>query len=308
MNLSSLRSASLSGVLVAAGLAACASESDPYGSESGTGPTAATSAGGTSATSAAGTTTTTSPTTTTATATTTTDGTATTGAAATTAGGATSTTADATSTTGSEETFTCANRPAVTAPSITDFEDYDGVTTDLTTYGFAVNDSGDETLLRYAGLYDGSDMSGTPTLLMVAGNGSNYAVQAANTLASEWGGGIGFWINCINASSFTGITMALQGTTPTGNITVTIQEEDAAGTAVSFTTEVPISDTWTVEQFPFSGFTASDDDGGGTATGDNLVGLNIGAVMTWVETSEGSGEWVPEAAPYEITLDDVAFY
>jgi hypothetical protein len=141
---------------------------------------------------------------------------------------------------------------------------------------------------------------------MVAGNGSNYAVQAANTLATYWGGGIGFWINCINASTFTGISLAIQGTTPTGNVAFTVQEEDAAGTSVSFSTEVAITDTWTTLMFPFSGLV--NDDTTTSATGDNIVGLNIGAVMTWVETAEGSGVWEAEPAGYEITVDDLAFY
>lgn len=315
MNLSSLRLASYSALLAAAGLASCATtESAPYGQEGGdSGSNTATNGSGGATGTATGTAATTSPGTTTGTQTTTTDaGTTTTGASATTAGGATATTTTDTSTTGGdEEVFDCSNRPMVTIPALTDFESYDGAT-DLLDWGFPINDdgSGDVTNVRYMGLYDGSDGTGSPTLLIKAGNASNYAVEGANTEATEWGGGVGFWINCINATMFTGITMAVQGSSPQGTATIALNEEDASGEAVSYTTKVTLSDAWTVVQIAFSELMNIPDGEttGPSATGDNITGLNIGADMVWVESSEGADDWHPEPAPYSIQVDDLAFY
>jgi hypothetical protein len=137
---------------------------------------------------------------------------------------------------------------------------------------------------------------------MVAGNTGNYAVSGANTLASMWGGGLGFWLGCMNATSYTGLSFAIRGTTPTGNASVTLGVD---GSTSGYTAEIAITDTWATQQLPFASFA---DDSGVAATGDNINGLNVGASMTWVASADNPEMYVVEAAPYEIQLDDLAFY
>src|SRR5690606_27963228 len=110
---------------------------------------------------------------------------------ATVASGTVSSTA-ATSTTGATE-VPCATKPTLTVPLIANFEDYDGVAAAID-YGFAFNDDGTGSGVLYGGFYEHSDGTGTPSLVMVAGNGSSYAVSGSNTSASMWGGGVGMYL------------------------------------------------------------------------------------------------------------------
>lgn len=242
------------------------------------------------------------------TSTTTTGGTATTADPSTTS--VTASTSDVTSTTTSTTTgsggtggeeMTCATRPVITVPTLATFEDYDGVTA-AADYGFAFNDSGTGTGVLYGGLYDNSDGSGSPSLVMVAGNGSSYAVSGSNTEASTWGGGVGFWLGCMNASSYTGISLAVRGTTPNENMATVSLSVDGLTDGVG--TDIMISDTFSVFTLPFTMFT---NDAGETTNGDNITGLSVGAQMVWVEDTVNM-TWVPEPAPYEIVVDDVSFY
>jgi hypothetical protein len=220
------------------------------------------------------------------------------GAAATTAAATTDASATATGTTG--EVDFCLTRPTLAEPGITDFEDYDG-TTAAADYGFTLYD--DTTVQRYAGVYANSDGTGAPAFAMVAGNASSWAVSASNATAMDWGGGVGLWINCVNASSFTGVSLAVRGSSPTGMGTVAL----TIGETGSVSTPIALTETFTVHQLPFTMFTNTEVGATVTSTnGDSLTGMAVGASMSYVD--DGTGMYVAEPGAYEVVVDDVTFY
>ena len=215
-------------------------------------------------------------------------------------GGATATaatvTSDTTTSTTGEVDY-CATAPTLTAPLVTDFESYDG-SVEAGSFGWTLFDDG-ASVQRYAGLYGNSDGTGTATFSMVAGNGSVWAASAANPAATGWGGGVGFWIQCVNASSFTGISLAVRGSTPTGEGVVSL----TLG-GVGYSVAIPITETFVVQQLPFSSFTS--DAGLAATSGALLEGITVSAGMVYVD--DGTGTYVPEPGAYEVVVDDVTFY
>src|SRR6185295_18596265 len=98
----------------------------------------------------------------------------------------------------------CATKVVPAAPTITDFETYDGTTPAFGT-GSWIFTMGPTAAPAYAGLYAlsegtvGETPPATYTLAMAAGaNGSNWAARAVNTATTDWGGGVGMWMGCIN--------------------------------------------------------------------------------------------------------------
>jgi len=214
--------------------------------------------------------------------------------------GATGTTATVTGTSTTAAEDLCLTRPALTAGLVADFETYDGAT-DAATFGWTLYTDG-AAVQRYAGLYANSDGTGTPAFSMVAGNASTWAASASNPAATSWGGGVGFWMGCVNASSFTGISLAVRGSTPTGNVNVSLSVD---GGSVSAT--VPVTETFVVQQIPFTTFTNTETGALVTSTnGDNMEGLGVGASMVYVD--DGTGTYVPEPGAYTVVVDDVTFY
>lgn len=259
-------------------------------SATATGPSTATTTTGTSVTSA---------TTDTSSAT---GGPTTTGTAATTVSGTTGivgTTGVAT--TGSTPEPSCSTRPALTVPSLVDFESYDGAT-EAIDWGFEFNDDGSGENVLYGGFFDASDMSGTPTLNMVGGDTSTWAVRATNTQASDWGGGIGLWLGCMNASSYTGISLAVRGATPNQNAVSVALTVDGLTAGVG--TTIYVTDLFQTFELPFSEFTNDYDE---TTNGDNINGLAINAQMLWVQ-DEATEEWSVTPGSYELVVDDITFY
>lgn len=223
--------------------------------------------------------------------------TSTTGAVDTT--GTATTTAGGTGGTGGEAS--CAERPALTVPLVTDFESYDGATVALD-WGFEFNDDGTGTNVLYGGFFDASDGSGTPSLDMVGSDTSVWAVSASNTEASDWGGGIGIWLGCMDASSYTGISLAVRGSTPNSNaVDVSISVDGLTG---SVRKTITVTDLLKTFEIPFADFTNEYEE---TTNGDNIIGLAINAVMVWVQ-DESTEEWNPVPGGYEIVVDDITFY
>lgn len=179
---------------------------------------------------------------------------------------------------------------------VSDFEDSDmGDGADPANYAFGVRT---ESGMATGGIYDGSDGSGTPTLRMVRGNDSEYAVSAGNGLAQEWGGGVGIRLSCLNASGFTGLELSLRGATPSDLVSVSVSVD-----AGSFAASVPISDVWNTTRIPFSEMLDID---GAVSDGDDIVGIGVFAEMVWVEGD--SGDWIVEPDGFEIQVDDLSFY
>jgi hypothetical protein len=228
----------------------------------------------------------------------------------------------------------CAKKVTLTAPTITDFESYDGTKpaygTDSWTFAM-----GPTTAPAYAGLYALSErtVGETPPmdylLSMAAGaNGSTWAARAENMTTTDWGGGIGMWINCINATAYTGISFMVRGTGPAGIANVSIAMEDATapaadpaggGTCEPAPTEgcagpsyeFPITIDWTEITVPWAMFTAGRGAAGAAvaATGDEITGISFGVKINYVPNPVDGGmpAYVPEPGSFDIAVDNLTF-
>lgn len=212
-----------------------------------------------------------------------------------------STSSDTTSTTGGGGTdeVSCDEKTTITQPMITDFETYDGAT-DAASWEFNFNGDADGVGAVYAGPFELKDGTGDYSLSFVAGaDGSTWALSAQNDSAADWGGGIGFWMGCADASSYTGISFMLKGSTPAGTAGMAIELPGD----VSLSSEFPVSADWTLVQLPFTGFT---DDAGNTTDGSQIGAMSFSAHMKYVQ--DETMEWVPEPGAFEVTIDNLSFY
>jgi hypothetical protein len=221
----------------------------------------------------------------------------------------------------------CANMKTLTTPLLTDFENYDG-TTAAGSWSFSFNGAWPDAL--YAGPYPSGDGTGDYTLKFVSGaNASAWAIDASNTTqATAWGGGLGFWMNCFDASSYEGVSFYARGSTPTGNIAVALMMEDTSppsttnpaggGTCTIASpstgckpplTNVALSADWTLVQIPWASFTSGTGLAGSAvpATGARITGLMVSALYDWQDPN-GTGTWAPVPAPFEIQIDNLGFY
>jgi hypothetical protein len=202
----------------------------------------------------------------------------------------------------------CATKTTPAAPTITDFETYDGTTPAYGTGSWTFT-MGPTTAPAYAGLYALSEGFNETTMmppaaytLTMAGgaNGSAWAARAANMMTTDWGGGIGMWMGCINASMYSGISFYVRGTSPTSMANLGLAMEDAtaptadpagggtcdpaptdgcAGPSFTF----PLAVDWTLVTVPWAMFTAANPVDGGMPA------------------------YVPEPGSFEIAIDSLAF-
>jgi hypothetical protein len=211
------------------------------------------------------------------------------------------------------------------SPGVADFDAYDGVS-DLGKWSAPLG--GDTASGVYAGPFGyGDRSSGFPeTFGVVDGQSSKYALRIADTLAANYGGGMGTWLSaCLNATHFSGVTFWVKGATPKGTATLTLQMQDTlpatpakagdpigtcAGTSTTCvhpTFIFPVTTTWTKIQAPWTGFTAGNAAGPAVAPdGRNISQLQVGVDLNWV--TDATGAYVPVPAPYDVSIDTLAFY
>lgn len=216
----------------------------------------------------------------------------------TTGGGASSaSTSSETSTTSSEPD--CSAAPTISTPLITDFETYDG-DTDAAAWEFNFNGDEEGMGAVYAGPFELKDSTGDYSLTFVDGaDGSSWALSAQNSMAADWGGGIGLWMGCLDASSYTGVQFMVKGSTPAGSGEVSLGFTGDISLSVKF--DVPAD--WTLVQFTFADFT---NDASGTTNGSGIIRMSFQAHMIYVQDS--TGEWVPEPGEFEVAIDNLGFY
>lgn len=218
----------------------------------------------------------------------------------------------------------CFKKVTVASTAITDFEDYDG-TMPVSDWTFAFNAPAGEPDAVYAGVYDYSDGVGNHALVMGAGNTSSYAPTISNAQAGgadAWGAGLGMWMACIDATSFTGLSLDIKGSTPTGTVTLTVateatappdeQNPDAGGTCLTdcsdASAEIAVSDEWTQVLLPWGAFTPGTADGAMVpVNGDNLIGINVQVGLEYVEDENNPGEYIPAPGSYDVAIDDLDF-
>jgi hypothetical protein len=218
---------------------------------------------------------------------------------------------------------------AASTPGIADFDDYSG-NADLTMWSFPLGGEMSTGILAGTFVY-GDEASGYPeTFEMVGGDDSPYALSISDTLAEEYGGGLGIWISeCLDATALSGISFSVRGNAPEGKAKVSIlmqettpsvpaKPADKIGTCAGIGTgdaptcvhpnfSFPVTDTWTEIQVPWASFA------GGMATGTPVSadGHNIWQIqydigLVW--TADEAGVYSPTPAEYELVVDDITFY
>jgi hypothetical protein len=222
---------------------------------------------------------------------------------------------------------------AVSAPTITDFDDYSG--TGAGSYTYYVNGKPPAANAVLGGIVhvgDGSDMNGGTSAItteMVTGVGdAGYALQIANTNAVNWGGLLMFYFTpvgstatCLNAGSYRGVEFSIKGASPSGRFGVVLGMLDtdpladrglcdnaSAADCKPATLELALpadATTWAQFQVPWSSLTP----GVGSAiscvpvTGQNIVRLVIQPFMRYPPPA-----YMLEPGPYAIAVDNVRFY
>ncbi len=220
----------------------------------------------------------------------------------------------------------CASAVSIAAatPTIADFDTYDG--TDLSSWSFPLG--GDSASGVLAGTFRYGDRAdGFPEAFeMTTGQNSKYALRVADTLAQNYGGGMGTWLStCVNATKFTGISFWVKGNAPKVSLKVSMQETlpstpanngDKIGTCPGTIADktcvhpiftFPVTNTWTKIEAPWTGFTSGI--AGTTAVrpdGRNITQFEFAIELIWVPGDGGA--YVPTPAPYDVTVDSMTFY
>jgi hypothetical protein len=222
---------------------------------------------------------------------------------------------------------------AVTAPLITNFDDFAGGT--AASYTYYVNGeppASNAVLGAIQHIGDGSDMNGGTSIIatdMVTGvGGTGYALQISDTNATNWGGLLMFFFpqtgsapTCLNADGYQGIAFSIQGAAPSGKFGVSLRMLDTIPVASSglcdnatasdckdATIQLPLpadATAWTQVSLPWSVFTPGV--GSATAcipvTGQNIVSLVIQPLMSYPPPN-----YALQPGPYAIAVDNVQFY
>jgi hypothetical protein len=213
--------------------------------------------------------------------------------------------------------------------SIATFDDYDGAT-GLDTWSFPFG--GDAATGVFLGTFGyGDDEGGLPeTFEMADGNDSTYALRIADTLAEEYGGGLGLWISgCLDATTFEGVSFWVRGNSPSGDAKfsllmneTTADTEEMPGekigtcpgtdtgdlpTCVHPSYLFPVTDTWTQIEIAWNEFTAGN--AVGTIVrpdGHNIWQFQVDVGLVWAE--DDAGVYHPTPDEYEFEIDNVTFY
>jgi hypothetical protein len=211
----------------------------------------------------------------------------------------------------------CAVKTAVTDPVVATFEEYDG-STPLPEWVFTFNGGAGTPEAVYAGTYtyaEASDM--TQMSSMVLGNNSEYALSVTSEGAIEWGGGLGLWMTCVDASAFDGISFWVRGTVPNGMAYMSLSMEStnppdeneplSGGTCSLECTgpgvDVPVTDVWTRVFLRWSDFEPGTADGASIpATGDEIAGIQWNISIAYDEMG------APLESPYELYVDNIQFF
>jgi hypothetical protein len=220
---------------------------------------------------------------------------------------------------------------AVSAPALTDFDDYAG--TSPASYTYYVNakpPASGAVLGAIQHVGDGSDANGGTAVIateMVTGaSGAGYALQISNTNAMNWGGLLMFYFpaagaGCLDARNYRGVEFSIRGASPSGRYGVSVGMLDVIPTADSglcsnanaddckpATIDFPLpadATLWTQVQVPWAAFTP----GVGSAlacvpvTGQNIVRLVIQPFMSYPPP-----DYRLAPGPYVIAVDNLRFY
>jgi hypothetical protein len=204
---------------------------------------------------------------------------------------------------------------------------------------------GSGTSVGYIGPYafsgGGSDGGVDWTLTPVTGSSGgtvdgaqDWAVNFTVTDESVYGAGLGFWMSCVNAQSYSGISFWARGQTPIGTCaadagggscftmsigtiaTTPVDPDGGAGTCTGTTatcvnpmvSNLALSTTWTQFHIPWSMFTGGMSGGSAyTPNGAGLIGISFGLslVYTGVDGGASGVVYVPVPANLDLQIDDI---
>ena len=215
----------------------------------------------------------------------------------------------------------CYQKTTLGTPLLVNFDTYDG-TNPVTNWVFAFNAPAGATNTVYAGFYEYDDGTGTPLLSMPASgaNASKYAISISNTQASGWGGALGMWMGCVDASAYQGISFWVKGTTPTGKASFSFTTENTSapdttgygggtcsGTCKGPWVDFPVTTTWTQVLVPWGTFTPGMANGANvTTTGNGITGLTYNVSLNYVAAAGDAG-YVAAPGAYNLAIDDIEF-
>jgi hypothetical protein len=193
-----------------------------------------------------------------------------------------------------------------------DFESWDGSTA-LPEWSFQY---GDPEMPYTAGPFELTDETGEYTLEMVEGHESEFAISFSNTMATGWGGGVGFWMGETDLTEFTGVSVWVKGSGSKETMgmsfgraeTDQMCEDEGIEGCKRAEVEFALPAEWTRIDLDFTQFTPGVGFDGGSypLPAANITAMSFNAHMVYVQDS--TGEWVPEPGPFEIAIDDIVFY
>lgn len=192
----------------------------------------------------------------------------------------------------------CSAKLRVQGPRIADFESYDGTQEPTAfTFRFGMNLPNSGVL---AGVFAFDDMTGASSRFgILSGRTGGWGASHQIIGANAWGGGMGFWFDCVDASAFSGISLWVRGSTVPGTFSVTANflrtsaanaADPRAGTCTGGAElcrnpsldGIPLTLDWTRIEIPWSSFTPGLVNGAAfVPTGDELMGLNFGLPIGW---------------------------
>jgi hypothetical protein len=234
-----------------------------------------------------------------------------------------STVGNAAGSTGASTTKLCATKVTASSAQIANFENFDGMET-VDKYAFAFGGPTNGTAGVYAGAYGYAGGTDVVTLAILAGHTGNYGLTESTMPATSWGQGLGFWMGCVDASAYEGITFWVRGSVPTGvfsfglnteNTTLPDATNAAAGGTCPGTTDtcktptksaLPITMDWTQVSVLWADLT------GGlsgatpvTVTGDTITGFTL--LMSLNYTNVDDAGYTPTLGNISFAIDDIAF-
>jgi hypothetical protein len=192
----------------------------------------------------------------------------------------------------------CSAKLRVQNPTIADFESYDG-TVEAAAYTFYFGAAPNAGVL--AGVFAFDDMTSmTRRFGILAGRNGGWGASQQITQATAWGGGMGLWFDCVDASAFAGISFWVRGSTAPGTFSVTASflatsaanaaDARGGGTCTGGAElcvnpsldAIPLTLDWTLVEIPWTSLTTGLVEGQAfVPTGDELMSLTFGLPIAW---------------------------
>ena len=150
----------------------------------------------------------------------------------------------------------------------------------------------------------------------------DWAVDLSLTDEIVWGGGVGIWMSCANASAFKGISFWARGQIPGNDVSISLVTADTTPVSTGGTctgscvapqaVNLPLDGlVWTEVTVPWASFVGGVASGAAyTPTGDNLAGLTFTVALGYAAVDagpDGAAIYGPVPGNIDFQLDDIEF-